>query len=116
MFGKQRFYWPEDVCEGNEVLVEQAAALHQVQASRQARQPEERETLKRIDISLLELVLCLVAISIRTADTEHLPFIFSSSYFHWQELSRCVHVNMSLHISVFKYMWGMYVNVLYFPY
>lgn len=42
MFGKQRSYWLEDVCEGYEVFVEQAAPLHQVQASRQTHQPEER--------------------------------------------------------------------------
>lgn len=43
MFGKQRSYRLEDVCEGYEVFVEQAAPLHQVQANRQAHQPEERD-------------------------------------------------------------------------
>lgn len=38
MFGKQHSDWLEDACEGQEVFVEQAAPLHQVQAGRQTRQ------------------------------------------------------------------------------
>lgn len=42
MLGEQRSDWLEDVCEGHEVFVEQAAPLHQVQAGRQTHQPAER--------------------------------------------------------------------------
>lgn len=39
MLGEKRRDWLEDVLEGDEVFVEQAALLHQVQAGGQTRQP-----------------------------------------------------------------------------
>lgn len=41
MLGEQRGDWLEDVLEGDEVFVEQAALLHQVQAGGQTRQPAD---------------------------------------------------------------------------
>lgn len=41
VLGQQRGDWLEDVLEGDEVLVEQAALLQQVQAGGQTRQPAD---------------------------------------------------------------------------
>lgn len=41
MLGEKRRDWLEDVLEGDEVFVEQAALLHQVQGGGQTRQPAD---------------------------------------------------------------------------
>lgn len=41
VLGEKRRDWLEDVLEGDEVFVEQAALLHQVQAGGQTRQPAD---------------------------------------------------------------------------
>lgn len=41
MLGEKRRDWLEDVLEGDEFFVEQAALLHQIQAGGQTRQPDD---------------------------------------------------------------------------
>lgn len=67
MFGKQRSDRLEDACEGHEVLVEQAAPLHEVQAGRQTRQPAE--TYRSIHFIVVSLLLPSLQPSHKTHNT-----------------------------------------------